>query len=178
MPFTTLSRAICQLLQSAISHTYRRGSNKGFISQKVRNAQAGSGDRHCSFPGYTQSPSCSFPSFLGLASTNSSLLLWAGAFGNWLLFVVLSPISVHVFWRSFSEVCLGGFCLFYGILKLLADVYSLHWLKYLQPLAKSEQFLSNLCFYLLKPERERYFESKLVVWKLCFEAKNMLPTVQ
>ena len=90
-------------------------------------------------------------------------------------FIVLSPISVCVFWRSFSEVCLGGFCLFYGILKLSADAYSLRWVKCLQPLAKSKRFLSNLGFCLLQTlRRDRYFESKLVVWKLYFEGKTIL----
>lgn len=142
----------------------------------MRKAQAGDADGHHSLTRVLSEPRLLFSLPPGPAQHNLSLNC-----SGWELlrtvFRVLSPISVCAFWRSFSEVCLGGFCLFYGILKLSADAYSLCWVKCLQPLAKSEWFLSNLRFCLLQTlRRERYFESKLVVWKLYFEGKTILLT--
>lgn len=47
MVFTVLTRAVCQLPQSAvIPHTCRRDSEQDFVSQVVRGAQAGAAAWH------------------------------------------------------------------------------------------------------------------------------------
>jgi len=78
--FAVLARAICQLPQPAIPCACRRGSERDFASQEVRNATAGAADGRCSRGGVPSEPRllCSLPPAPG--QRNLSLAAPGGSF--------------------------------------------------------------------------------------------------
>lgn len=108
--FTVLTRAVCQLPQSAIPRTCRRGSKRDFISQKVRKAQAGDADGHHSLTRVLSEPRLLFSLPPGPAQHNLSLNCsgWEllGLFsGFYLLFLYVrfGGLSLRSAWVAFAS---------------------------------------------------------------------------